>query len=85
MKEHFSGRVEKNLERNMLMLKDEQTNEEALMIVQKCRLLLVSDSHALIQYIFQALSMISSSFLAVDVHFQHHQWLTLTADERKFA
>lgn len=85
MNEHFSGQVEKNLERNMLVLKDEQTNEEVLVIVQKRRLLLVSDHHALTQRIFQALSMISTSFLAIDVHFHHHQWLTHAANERKFA
>lgn len=83
--EHFSGQVEKNLERNMLVLKDEQTNEEALIIVQKRRLLLVCDSQALIHRFFQALAMVSPSFLAVDVHFRHHQWLTLAANERKFA
>jgi hypothetical protein len=85
LKENFSGQVEKNLERNMLILRQEHTSEEALLIVQKRRLLLVSDSHVLTHNIFKALAMISPSFLAVDIHFRHYQWLTFSADGRKFA
>ncbi|MCZ0754142.1 sporulation inhibitor of replication protein SirA [Anoxybacillus sp. J5B_2022] len=85
LNEHFSGKVEKNLERNMFVLKDEQMKEEALIIVQKRRLLLVSEHAALTERIFQAFSHISPFFLAVDIHFHHHQWLLPVANERKFA
>jgi len=83
LKEHFVGTVEKNLERNMFVLRDK--NDEALIIVQKRRLLLISEHAALTERIFQAFSHISPSFFAVDVHFHHHQWLLPVADERKFA
>ncbi|WP_027408807.1 sporulation inhibitor of replication protein SirA [Anoxybacteroides tepidamans] len=85
MKQHFSGQIEKNVERNMLVLKDEKTSEEALIIAQQRRLFLISDSQPLTNRIFQALAMISSSFLAVDIHFHHYQWLTMATEERKFA
>ncbi|ANB56519.1 hypothetical protein GFC29_541 [Anoxybacillus sp. B7M1] len=85
IKEHFSGQVERNLERNMLMFKHDQTNEEALVIVQKRRLLLISDCYDLTNRIFQSLAMISSAFLAIDSEFSHYQWLKAELENRKFA
>ncbi|WP_221210784.1 sporulation inhibitor of replication protein SirA [Anoxybacteroides voinovskiense] len=83
LKEHFVGTVEKNLERNMFVLREK--NEEALIIVQKRRLLLVCDYPSLTERIFQTFSHISPFFFAVDLYFHHYQWLLPVADERKFA
>lgn len=84
LKENFPGQVEKNLERNMLIFKGE-ANEEALLIVQKRRLLLVTDNDAIVRPIFHALATISPYFLAVDTQFCHYQWLNFSQSSRKFA
>lgn len=84
LKEHFLGNVGKNLERNMFVLQN-KAEEEALLIVQKRRLLLVADSPSVTKDICQALALISPSFLAVDAHFADYGWLTVSPDGRKFA
>lgn len=84
LKEHFSGSIGKNLERNMFVLQNE-VGDEALLIVQKRRLLLVADSLLVTNDICQALALISPSFLAVDAHFGDYGWLAVSPDGRKFA
>lgn len=84
LKEHFSGNVGKNLERNMFVLQNE-AGDEALLIVQKRRLLLVADNPSVTNDICQALALISPFFLAVDAHFADYGWLTASLDGRKFA
>ena len=84
LKEHFPGNVGKNLERNMFVLHN-KNGEEALLIVQKRRLLLVADSTSAASDICQALAKLSPSFLAVDAHFDDYGWLTISSDGRKFA
>jgi hypothetical protein len=84
LKQYFAGSVGKNLERNMFILKNE-IGDEALLIVQKRRLLLVTDSPSIADDICRALAQISPSFLAVGADFDDYGWLTPFMDGRKFA
>jgi len=84
LKQHFIGRVGKNLERNMLVLQND-AGEEALLVVQKRRLLLVADSATMAADIGRALAKLAPSFLAVAVDFADYYWLSAPAQGRKFA
>jgi hypothetical protein len=84
LKQYFAGSVSKNLERNMFILRNE-IGDEALLIVQKRRLLLVTDSQSIASDICHALAQVSPSFLAVDADFDDYGWLTNSTDGRKFA
>jgi hypothetical protein len=84
LKQYFAGSVGKNLERNMFILKNE-IGDEALLIVQKRRLLLVTDSPPIADGICHALAQVSPSFLAVGADFDDYGWLTPLTDGRKFA
>ncbi|NNU82691.1 sporulation inhibitor of replication protein SirA [Geobacillus sp. BMUD] len=84
LKQYFVGRVGKNLERNMFVLQND-AGEEALLVVQKRRLLLVADSAPLAADIGRALAQLSPTFLAVDADFVDYCWLSAPAQGRKFA
>ncbi|KAF0995556.1 sporulation inhibitor of replication protein SirA [Geobacillus sp. TFV-3] len=84
LKQYFAGRVGKNLERNMFVLQND-AGEEALLVVQKRRLLLVADSAPLAADIGQALARLSPTFLAVDADFADYCWLSAPRQGRKFA
>ncbi len=77
LKQYFAGRVDKNLERNMFVLQND-AGKEALLVVQKRRLLLVAD-------IGRALARLSPTFLAVDADFVDYYWLSAPRQGRKFA
>ncbi|BBW96569.1 sporulation inhibitor of replication protein SirA [Geobacillus icigianus] len=84
LKQSFTGRVGKNLERNMFILRHE-SGEEALLVVQKRRLLLVADSATLAADIGRALAKLAPTFLAVAADFADYHWLCAPALGRKFA
>lgn len=84
LKQYFAGRVGKNLERNMFVLQND-AGEEALLVVQKRRLLLVADSAPLAAEIGRALAKVAPSFLAVAADFADYYWLSAPAQGRKFA
>ncbi|AGT31647.1 sporulation inhibitor of replication protein sirA [Geobacillus genomosp. 3] len=84
LKQYFVGRVGKNLERNMFILQND-AGDEALLVVQKRRLLLVADSAPLAADIGRALASVAPSFLAVAADFVDYHWLSAPAPGRKFA
>jgi hypothetical protein len=83
--QQFLGTLEFKVEKNMYILKSD-SQEEAFLLLKNRRLMLIaSENSDIIFPIFRTLSMVSSSFFAVDLYLRHHQWMTEIEEIRKFA
>ncbi|MEK4605985.1 sporulation inhibitor of replication protein SirA [Geobacillus sp. FSL W8-1251] len=81
----FSGAFDELLSRIQVFVLQNDAGKEALLVVQKRRLLLVADSAPLAADIGRALARLSPTFLAVDADFVDYYWLSAPRQGRKFA